>query len=454
MNKLLFFLVLLIVCVGALFIFTSQSQKKEKSEEQESSKKAEDVKEHRYPETHTGLIQFHSLPLQEATNRFALELYHRMGATSENLEPQNVIFSPYSAHTALSMTGAGARGETLEEMSKVLGLSLSNSTTHQKIGEEMTRLMENAKTDGVMLNISNALFVEETYSLHSAFEDLVKENYRAGLESVDFEKKPMEQVDLINQWVARATEDKIQKLLAPDDIQSTTKLVLVNAIYLKAAWEKPFHVLRTLRPESFWKKENESVNATFIYRQDDFQYLETEKMQILEVPYVGNHLSMVILLPKKREGLHELESQLTNDNLIQWTNELQKNQVQVYLPKFKSRMRLELSDALKKIGMASAFDPAKADFSSMHAYCGEGEEANMQHPFISQVIHEAMIEVDEKGTEAAAATAVVMSVTGKREENPKEVKVFRADHPFLYVVRDRKSGVILFMGRLEDPSKT
>ena len=399
----------------------------------------------------------HSGEAAEAVNRFACNLYNKLELSLVSpvgdQTPENRIFSPYSIHTALSMTGAGARGQTLDEMLGALGMALDQAESHHTLGGYAQHLQAQAKKDGIELNMANALFVEESYSLLSEFEEIVKKDYRANLESVDFSKKPSEQASRINAWAAEATHDRIQKLLTENDIKADTRLVLVNAIYFKALWQTPFRVLETLRPESFWKAENQSAPVTFVYQQDKFQYTEEGGLQILEIPYTGERFSMVILLPETKEGWRDLEAQLTPKKLSEWMHALQEETVQVYLPKFKARLRCELQPALKGIGIVQAFDSERADFSSMHAFCGEGVEAD-DLPYISKVIHEAKIEVDEKGTEASAATAVVMNeVTARREDHVKKIKVFRADHPFIYFVRDRESGMILFMGRLMDPSR-
>ncbi|MCK4339529.1 MAG: serpin family protein, partial [Candidatus Cloacimonetes bacterium] len=242
----------------------------------------------------------------------------------------------------------------------------------------------------------------------------------------------------INEWVEQKTKDKIKELIKPGILDPLTRLVLVNAIYFKGKWEKEFEKKLT-KDTPFWLTPEDSIHCPMMQQKGSFNYCENDSLQILELPYLGDDLSMIVLLPREVDGLKKLENCLTIDNLNKWMN-VSYQEIKVYLPKFKITSGFSLGKTLYDMGMTDAFIPYKADFSGMNG---------SKELFISKVIHKAFVDVNEEGTEAAAATAVVML----KAVAPKQPIVFRADHPFVFLIRDNHSGSVLFLGRMVDPTK-
>jgi hypothetical protein len=271
---------------------------------------------------------------------------------------------------------------------------------------------------------------------------LTKENYGAGLREVDFvNAAEREQArKTINSWVEKETKEKIKDLIPQGVLDALTRLVLTNAIYFKGDWALEFDKKQTT-DAPFKISADKEVTVPLMYQKGDFKYAQEDGLQIIELPYKGDELSMVVLLPAEVDGLAELEKSLTPKDLNRWSTLLRKREVYVYLPKFKMTTGpLELGGVLKAMGMKDAFSLPPADFSGM---------TGSRDLFISNVLHKAFVAVDEKGTEAAAATAVVVTLTAELAASP----VFRADHPFVFVIKDNRSGSILFMGRLTNPGK-
>jgi serpin B len=375
-------------------------------------------------------------------SEFALELYVKLSG-DPNVRPAsgNLFFSPYSISTALAMTWAGARGETEKQMAEVLHFSLPQEQLHPAFGFLEKQLNAEGEERGYELSVANALWGQTGYGFLKEFLTLTKENYGAGLREVDFVNaaKREKARKTINSWVEKETKEKIKDLIPQGVLDALTRLVLTNAIYFKGDWAVEFDKKETT--DSLFKiSADKEVTVPLMYQKGDFKYAQEDKLQILELPYKGDELSMVVLLPTEVDGLAELEKSLRPKNLNRWLTLLRKQEVHVYLPKFKMTTGpLELSGILKAMGMKDAFSMA-ADFSGM---------TGSRDLFISNVLHKAFVAVDEKGTEAAAATAVVMTLTAVPVASP----VFRADHPFVFVIKDNRSGSILFMGRVVNPAK-
>ncbi|GAI76663.1 unnamed protein product, partial [marine sediment metagenome] len=262
-------------------------------------------------------------------------------------------------------------------------------------------------------------------------------NYDGRLSEVDFAGATETARKTINAWVEKKTKDKIKELLKPGVLNRLTRLVLTNAIYFKGNWDSQFEKART-QPAPFTLTDGKKVNVPMMNQTEKFKYTEAESFQALELPYVDNELSMVILLPKETDGLSDFEKTLTAGNLSEWLGKLRKRKVIVSVPKFRMTSQFSLAAVLKSMGMTDAFVPDAADFSGMNG---------KRDLFISAVIHKAYVEVNEEGTEAAAATGVVIGVTSM----PARPPVFRADHPFLFLIRDNRTGSILFIGRVMNP---
>ncbi|HUX03206.1 MAG: serpin family protein [Phycisphaerae bacterium] len=373
------------------------------------------------------------LTVAEGCNRFAFDLYARLKA-----EEGNLFLSPYSISTALTMTYGGARGETAEQMAQVLRLPATGEAVHGAYGALQKDLNAAGAGGAFELAVANRLWGQKGYGFLPAFLGLVKVNYGAGLEQVDFAGATEAARQAINAWIEKQTRDKIQELLKPDVLNPEVRLVLTNAIYFKGKWAEEFDKKAT-REEDFFLTPETKVAAPLMHRTAEFGYFETDDLQALELPYQGDRLSMVVLLPKAKDGLAVLEASLSSDKVAEWVGKLHRREVQVALPRFKTTAEFSLGDTLVAMGMTDAFGRS-ADFSGM---------TGTKDLFISAVIHKAFVDTSEEGTEAAAATAVVM----ERMAMPEPAPVFRADHPFLFLIRDTRSGAILFLGRILDPTK-
>ncbi|MBD3306097.1 serpin family protein [candidate division KSB3 bacterium] len=372
--------------------------------------------------------------LVKGNTQFALDLY---GVLRQ--ETGNLFFSPYSISTALAMTYAGARSETAQQMAETLHFAEDQKAVHPAFAALAEHFREIQTAGNVALSVANALWIQQDFALRESFLELIEQYYEAGLFQVNFREAYEEVRQRINAWVEKQTQDKIQNLLAPGTLSALTRLVLTNAIYFKGNWAIEFEEKFT-KQEPFWMTPQQSVDVPLMYQENLFKYGEDETMQILQMPYVGEELSLVVLLPKERDGLPALEAALTPERLRQSVSSMTLRKVQVFLPKFKLTSQCNLSDVLKALGMDAAFSD-EADFSGMDP------EKRLN---ISEVIHKAFVEVNEEGTEAAAATAVVVGVTSVRD--PEPVPVFRADHPFLFLIHDAQTGSLLFLGRMANPA--
>ncbi|MHC4643113.1 MAG: serpin family protein [Planctomycetota bacterium] len=388
----------------------------------------------------------------EGNNNFALQLYAKLRAREGNL-----FFSPYSISTALAMTYAGARGQTEGQMAEVLYFPTATKQVagpmgmmalsgwerkqfHSAYGRIIKDINNRSKKGGYELSIANALWGQKDYGFLKEFLGLIKINFGGGLTEVDFIRATESARRTINTWVEKKTKNKIKNLIPKGVLNRLTRLVLTNAIYFKGNWTSQFKKDRT-KDAPFTLAGGKKVDVPMMNQTEDFGYMETEDFQGLELPYVDNELSMIILLPKRVGGLAEFEKTLTLKNFSQWLAKLRKRKVIVSVPKFKLTSQFRLADVLKSMGMTDAFVPDVADFSGMNG---------KKDLFVWAVIHKAYVDVNEEGTEAAAATGVVVGVTSI---GPTKIPVFRADHPFLFLIRDNRSGSILFIGRVMNPKE-
>jgi serpin B len=371
--------------------------------------------------------------LVTGNTQFGMNLYGQLRS-----EAGNLFLSPFSISTALGMTAAGARGTTLEEMEKVLHLP---ENAHAQFGAILKSLNEESdpKKRGFTLSTANALWAQQGYPWKPEYKKLVSTEYRAGLFDVDFIGNPEASRGTINQWVEKETKDRIKNLLPQGSVTRDTRLVLTNAIYFKGDWQDPFRKEAT-KDLPFTTADGTKVTAPLMFRVGRYLYGETDTFQVIDMPYTGRRISMTVVLPRKVDGLPAVEKQLTADKLTETIQNLRfEREVHVHLPRFKVEKDFQLNKPLQALGMKAAFHGA--DFSGMHT---GGEQLD-----ISAVIHKAFVDVNEEGTEAAAATGVVVGVTSVAP--PPTPKYFKADHPFLFFIRDQKTGSILFLGRLETP---
>lgn len=373
--------------------------------------------------------------LVEGNNAFAADLYARLRKQDGNL-----FFSPESISTALAMAYAGARGETATQMASTLHFSLPPDKLHPAMGALLESLNEDHP--GYQLRVADALWAEQSYKFLDDYLNLTKATYDAGLHKVDFKTAHEAARATINQWVEQQTEDKIKDLLPAGSLTPDTRLVLTNAIYFKGDWQTQFDKSATA-DEDFHFSSSQTVKAPLMRLETRLRYVDGGTCQIVDIPYKSAELSMIVLLPKDIGGLPALEQSFTAAHLHQWLGTLPAPQkVILTLPKFKMTRQFELGGTLGAMGMAQAFSPKSADFSAM---------TGRRDLWISSVVHKAFVDVNEEGTEAAAATGTVMKSMAMSREQPPVV--FRADHPFLFLIRDNRSGGILFMGRVTDPTK-
>jgi serpin B len=364
----------------------------------------------------------------EGNTAFALDLYERLRTKEGNL-----FVSPYSLSTALAMTYSGARGETAAQMSKTLHFTLGQDRLHPALAE-LTGRLKGDKKRGFELRIANALWGQRGYEFLPEFLELNRKSYDAGLREVDFMRATEEARKTINAWAEKETEGKIKDLLRPANVDPSTRLVLTNAVYFKSAWQFPFEKKWT-RMLPFQVTAERTVNVPMMSQTGQFRFFQDDKLKVVELPYKGKEVSLIALLPVKADGLGDLERQLTPTNLKQWLGRLKPALVMVSLPRFEVASSFSLKQVLAEMGMPLAFSPRLADFSGM-----DGKKVL----FIQAAIHKTFVKVDEVGTEAAGATAIAAGFGGVPP-------MFMADHPFLFLIRDNRSGSVLFLGRVVEP---
>lgn len=402
--------------------------------------------------------------LVEGNNEFAFDLYRRLAK-----KDGNIIFSPYSISTALAMTYAGARGETAEEMASVLHFGLPAERVHTTFAELTQRLQAQEKQGhDHQLEVANALWGQEGWPFRDSFVDLVKRRYRAELRTLDFINTPEEARQTINDWTRRHTRDKIEELLAKGFPNARTRLILTNAVYFQADWGSPFGKVAT-REQPFRLPSKQEVAVPMmrqvLHGPHLVRYGEIEGAQILELAYKGGAISFLVVLPSKADGLPKLEGSMNGHRLQAWrasllpspeslkslTDEHLKALLQgeslwpavdVTLPQIKVTSDCSLADHLMAMGMARAFSARDADLAGMV----EGPRIYLQ-----AVIHKAYLELNEQGSVAAAATAVVAGTPIAMPLRARKTVSFRADHPFLYFILDNQAGSLLFFGRVVDP---
>ncbi len=368
---------------------------------------------------------------------FAFTLYQALKETDDNL-----FYSPYSVSLALAMTYAGARTETAQQMADTLHFTLPQGSLHPAFNSldiELSRRGEGAAGkdgEGFRLNVVNAIWGQENYEFRSEFLDLLAENYGAGLRILDYANAPEESRVTINDWVSDQTESRIEDLIPPGAINILTRLVLTNAIYFNAAWQCPFPEDMTA-DGVFYLLDGNEITVPMMKQTESLGYAEGAGCQAVELPYDGGELSMLILLPRAGQ-FGEFENAIDAGQVQAIIESLEHRRVALAMPGFEFASSFGLKEALAAMGMPVAFSPESADFSGMTG----GREL-----FITDVVHKAFVSVDEAGTEAAAATAVIMGTTAM-PESPVEVAL---NHPFIFLIRDIETGAILFVGRVVNP---
>lgn len=373
--------------------------------------------------------------ISTSNTAFALELLRTL---SQANPAGNIFVSPLSISSALAMVYLGAKGDTAAQMAQALSFRPGEGVhaDFQTLNSEI-----NAPSASYILRLANRLYGENTSNFLTEFIESTRKHYQADLKSVDFIGSSEDCRAEINTWVEEQTENKIKDLLKPGTVSSMTRLALVNAIYFKGNWMEKFDAAVTKEmPFNVERNETKPVQMMYQMKKLYYNYVPELGLQILGLPYVDEELSMYILLPEETsagsKGVHEIENKLTQENLDEWTSNMEFVDVHVHLPKFKLEEDYELNEPLARMGMTDVFCSAKADLSGMN---GEGGL------FLSTVAHKAFLEVNEEGTEAAAATAGIVSFCMFREEH------FTADHPFLFFIKHKATNSVLFLGRFISP---
>ena len=377
--------------------------------------------------------------LAEGNTRFALDLYQQIRS-----EPGNLFYSPYSISSALAMTYAGAQGETAREMADVFHFVIDQQRLHpafNALDQGLSALGEiEIEAEGgepFQLNIANAIWGQKDFHFEEPFLDTLAENYGAGLRLLDYIQQPEQSRQTINNWVSDQTEKRIRDLIPQGAIDSDTRLVLSNAIYFIATWLEPFEEKMT-EEDTFYGLDGNELKVKMMRHGSDqsFGYYRGEGFQVVDLPYVGSQISMLVLVPDQGE-FSNFEENLSFEQLTQVVESLEYTPMYLRFPKFEYESEIGLAQTLAKMGMPSAFSGA-ADFSGM---------TGSKDLYISDVFHKAFVSVDEEGTEAAAATAVVMKMVSA-PLNPVELTV---DRPFIFLIREHETNSILFIGRVVEP---
>lgn len=362
-------------------------------------------------------------------NSFAIDLYGALAAGTGNF-----FFSPISVSEALAMVYAGAAGETAAEMARMLSFPLDDPKFHASNGLLLASLNHGADAGLYDIRVANRLWGRKGYGFLEPFLKTLRESYAAPLETVDIAGNPSAAKKTINAWIAEQTSGRIPN--AVQTISPADRLVLTNTIYFHGRWMNPFDAKRT-RDLPFHTTREDSVVVPMMFRHGTYEMYQGEGLKFLELPYAGEDLNMVIVLPDAIDGLAAIEARLSKDNLRSWLRSTSEAEVDVYLPRFRMTDDFDLAATLAGMGMPTLFESG-ADLSGM------SDERGL---FVSHVFHSTFVDVNEEGTEAAAATGMTLLAEAEIAAPP----VFRADHPFLFFIRDKWTGVILFMGRVADP---
>lgn len=383
--------------------------------------------------------------LVAGNSAFAFDLYQLLRTDADN----NLFYSPYSISLALAMTYAGAREATAQQMADTLHFALPPERLHPTFnaldldltgrGAAEPSAGQDEEATRFQLHVANAIWGQSGYSFQPAFLDVLAQHYGAGLRTLDFQNAPEAARETINAWVSEQTRERIQDLLPPEAIHALTRLVLTNAIYFNAGWVYPFEEYAT-QDEPFTLLDGSQVMVPMMNQTERFRYSADNGYQAVELPY-HNNIAMLIVLPDEGQ-FAAFEATLDAEQVQAVVDDLSPTDVRLKMPKFAiEAARFSLRDALAAMGMPDAFDPDLADFSGMDG---------TRELFIDNVIHQASITVDEQGTEAAAATAVIVGVTSAPMEPPTPVEM-TIDRPFVFMIRDTSTGAILFVGRVVNP---
>ena len=425
-NKIIAVLVISLIFFGTIGIVLNSNQKTNDTIDEEEKKS-----EGKSPVNLANITSY-----DEAVNAFSFDLYKKI--TENNSE--NMFISPYSIFTALAMTYEGARNDTAAELKEVLNVEQDNESFRNYMSNLYDYLNENSEYN---ISTANALWPRKGYYLLDKYKRIIQENYGGNSEEVDY-SNPDKAAETINNWVENQTNNLIQNLISPSLINPLTMLILTNAIYFKAQWKIQFEKENTTKMD-FTKLDNEVVSVDtmkLVDTEDTFNFTKTEKLKILELPYKSEEISMYIVLPEKGFNIYDIQNFLDDNELNNLVSDMNKKEIDIYLPKFKITKSYDLVVYLKELGMDKAFTVNVADFSGIDG---------TKNLYIGKVIHKAFIEINETGTEAAAATAIVCltrGIDGGEQETREE---FKCDHPFMFILMHKATNTILFMGNIMEP---
>ena len=373
--------------------------------------------------------------IASANNEFAVDFYKQI---LDEEEDENIFYSPASLYVAFSLLYEGAKENTAQQIEDVFGFESDAFARQNATAHTLSSL--NRDDDYVTLNMANALWITDEYEIYESYLDTARSTYLAGAQTVDFVNDTDDSVKRINDWAAEKTNDKITEVILKEDVGKYTAMVINNAIYFKGTWLTQFAEEDTKKSE-FHTNSTDSVNADFMNVKSAFNYTHSDGVQVLQMPYKGDRLSMLVILPDDPD-MREFEESLSAQQIQKWTDNLSNQEVIVSMPKFETKTKYSLNGPLTSMGMPVVFDKRHADLSGI----GPIIDYNL---YVSKATHDAYVKVNEEGTEAAAVTTIIVSayVTA-----PPPLPRFIADHPFLFVIQDDESGMILFMGRISDPT--
>jgi serpin B len=364
----------------------------------------------------------------QSNNEFAINLYKQLQTQNQN---KNIFFSPFSLYMAFGMVYEGASGNTAKQIQSVFKFDSNDKNRLENFSILYNILNQQDST--YKLSLANAFWVVNKYPILKSYTDILKDYYHAAAYNLDFCGNPSDSANQINKWASDNTNNKINQVIKSDDLNCLTKLVLTNAVYFKGQWGIKFDESLT-KESDFFVNPNEVRKVPMMHIADgDFKYMQNDVMQMIELPYKDGRMSMLVLLPK--HNIDELEKNLTSDNLNKWTKQLSGEKVELYLPKFKLALSYGLIQELQNLGITDAFSEGTANFSKI---------TGKPDLYISKVIQDSFIDVNEKGTESAAVTVVVFTMKSIFHEKPD---VFKADHPFIFIIKDNKTDLILFVGK-------
>ncbi|CAF3826871.1 unnamed protein product [Rotaria sp. Silwood1] len=392
-----------------------------------------------------------SSPPASNFEEFDLKLYSTL---SQNKKNENVFFSPASISLAMSMCAVGAQQETLHQMLKTFEVSSRNQLI--ETAEQMMHIFSIANQDKqVQLKLANRLYAQKAYQLQEEYLKIVQNSFKADIKLEDFENESAQAVQRINAWVEQQTNKLIRNLLSTKDITPETRLILINSIYFKGTWIKEFNQNLTKKNADFYETNGKISKVTLMHQREKYAYAENNDLyvQIVHVPYKSENKDVefvfTVILPNRGVQLDVVEQKLASQpdlmqNLLSHQN-TKTEELLLYLPRFKMETTFELSDILQQLGMKDAFRGDKANFSGIVS-----EKDNKDHLYISKVIHKAFIDVNEQGSEAAAATAVIIPISASVHQPPHPIE-FKADRPFLFFIRESRQNIVLFSGRFISP---